>query len=125
MGLYDTAKSKAGDLARDAGRAGKVTAAQANIVLLLQQDLKKAERELGRATLPLIERDELDHPDLIVAAERVRAAQAAIDDKRAEIAELRAPSDEAEDAADETVIEATVVDETADDAPVEEESPSA
>lgn len=125
MGLYDTAKSKAGDLASDAGRAGKVTAAQANIVLLLQQDLKKAERELGRATFPLIESGELDHPDLIVAAERVRAAQAAIDDKRAEIAELRAPSDEAEDAADETVIEATVVDETADDAPVEEESPSA
>lgn len=124
MGLYDTAKSKAGDLASDAGRAGKVTAAQAN-VMLLQQDLKKAERELGRATFPLIERGELDHPDLIVAVERVRAAQGAIDDKRAEIAELRAPSDEAEDAADETVIEAAVIDETTDDAAVEEESPSA
>ncbi len=89
MELFDTAKSIAGDLASDAGRAGKVTAAQAN-VMLLQQDLKKAERELGRATFPLIERGELDHPDLIVAAERVRAAQGAIDDKRAEIAELRA-----------------------------------
>ena len=102
MGLYDTAKSKAGDLASDAGRAGKVTAAQAN-VMLLQQDLRKAERELGRATFPLLE----------------------IDDKRAEIAELRAPSDEAGDAADETIIEAAVIDETTDDSAVEEESPSA
>ena len=47
MGSYDNVKSMAGDLASDAERAGRVTAAQAKIIVLSRQDLKKAERELG------------------------------------------------------------------------------
>jgi len=55
MGFFDTVKAKAGALASDAGRAGKVTAAQARLVVL-QNDLRKAERELGHQTFALIER---------------------------------------------------------------------
>ncbi len=46
MGLFDTVKAKAGELAADAERAGKVAAAQARLVTL-QSDVRKAERELG------------------------------------------------------------------------------
>ena len=92
MGFFDTVKSKAGDLAADAERAGRVTAAQTKIAVL-QQDLKKAERELGHRAFALAVRGELDHPELTLAIERVRAAQGAIDAKEAEISGLRAPGD--------------------------------
>ena len=88
MGFFDTVKAKAGDFAADAERASKVAAIQARIAVL-QQDLKKAERELGQATFSLVERGELSHPELALAVDGVRAAQAAIDAKETEIAQLR------------------------------------
>jgi hypothetical protein len=88
MGFFDSIKSTAGALAADAERAGRVTAAQARLVVL-QSDLKKAERELGRAALSLIERGDLDHPELAQAVERVRATSADVRAKEREIAELR------------------------------------
>jgi hypothetical protein len=95
MGFFDTVKGKAGALAADAERAGKVTAAQARLVVL-QNDLKKAERELGHAAYALAERGELDHPDLTHAIERLRGTSAEVHAKEAEIAALRgeaAPAD--------------------------------
>ena len=88
MGFFDTVRDKAGALATDAGRAGKVTAAQARLVVL-QNDLRKAERELGHAAFALAERGELDHPDLAHAVERLRATAAEVSAKEAEIAALR------------------------------------
>ena len=88
MGFFDSVKNKAGTLAADAERAGKVTAAQARL-MVLQSDLKKAERELGHAALSLIERGDLDHPELAHAVERVRATAADVSAKEREIAELR------------------------------------
>ena len=95
MGFFDTVKGKAGALAADAERAGKVTAAQARLVVL-QNDLKKAERELGHAAYALAERGELAHPDLTHAVERLRGTSAEVRAKEAEIAALRgetAPAD--------------------------------
>lgn len=92
MGFFDTVKSKAGDLAADAERAGRVTAAQTKIAVL-QQDLKKAERELGHRAFALAARGELDHPELTMAIERVRVAQGAIDAKETEISGLRTAGD--------------------------------
>ena len=67
MGFFDTVKGKAGALAADAERAGKVTAAQARLVVL-QNDLRKAERELGHAAYQVAERGDLVHPDLTYAS---------------------------------------------------------
>ena len=88
MGFFDTVKGKAGALAADAERAGKVTAAQARLVVL-QNDLKKAERELGHAAYQVAERGDLDHPDLTYALERLRATTAEVHAREAEIAALR------------------------------------
>ncbi|NLE22095.1 MAG: hypothetical protein GX624_04865 [Actinobacteria bacterium] len=91
MGFFDSVKHKAGILVSDAERAGKVTAAQARLVVL-QNDLKKAERELGRAVFALAELGELgalDRPELAQALERVRAAAMEARAKEAEIAALR------------------------------------
>ena len=88
MGFFDTVKDKAGALAADTQRAGKVTAAQARLVVL-QNDLKKAERELGHATFALAERGEFSHPDLEHALARLRATMAEVHGKEAEIAALR------------------------------------
>jgi len=76
MGLFDTVKLKANALAADAERAGKVTAAQARTVVL-QNDIRKAERELGHSAFSLIESDEIAHPDLEAAAARLREARQA------------------------------------------------
>jgi len=89
MGFFDTVKEKAGALATDAERAGKVTAAQARL-LVLQNDLRKAERDLGHAAAALIEAGELLHPDLGLSAARVRETREAVRAKDAEIAALRA-----------------------------------
>ena len=88
MGLFDTVKLKANALAADAERAGKVTAAQARTVVL-QNDIRKAERELGHSAFSLIESGEIAHPDLEAAAARLREARQALKDKEAEIAGLR------------------------------------
>ncbi len=88
MGFFDTVRDKAGSIAADAERAGKVTAAQARLVVL-QNDLRKAERELGHAAFALVERGELDHPDLAHAVERLRATAAEVRAKEAEISALR------------------------------------
>lgn len=74
MGLFDTVKLKANALAADAERAGKVTAAQARTVVL-QNEIRKAERELGHSAFSLIESDEIAHPDLEAAVARLREAR--------------------------------------------------
>jgi hypothetical protein len=94
MGLFDTVKLKANALAADAERAGKVTAAQARTVVL-QNDIRKAERELGHSTFSLIESGAIAHPDLESAAARLRAARQVLTDKETEIAGLRGHAAEA------------------------------
>jgi hypothetical protein len=89
MGFFDTVKEKAGAFATDAERAGKVTAAQARL-LVLQNDLRKAERDLGHAAAALIEAGAHLHPDLGPSAARVRETREALRAKEAEIAALRA-----------------------------------
>ncbi len=88
MGFFDTVRDTAGALAADAERAGKVTAAQARLAVL-QSDLRKAERELGHEAFALVERGELDHPDLVMAVTRLRATAAEIRTREDEIAALR------------------------------------
>ena len=94
MGFFDTVRDKAGSLAADAERAGKVTAAQARLVVL-QSDLRKAERELGHEAFVLIDRGELEHPELAAAIARLRATEAEIRAKEAEIEALRGGGAEA------------------------------
>jgi len=92
MGLFDTIKEKAGDLADDAGRASKVTAAQ--VKLKSQQgDVDKALKQLGHETFALIDKGELTHPALEFATTRVREAKTLVADKEAEIATIRAQGD--------------------------------
>ncbi len=97
MGFLDTVKAKAGDLAEGAGRAGRVGAAQTKLAVL-QNDLKKTERDLGHQVFALVERGELDHPELTAEIARVRSARDAVAAKEAEIADLR-NSDETPEAA--------------------------
>jgi uncharacterized protein YjbJ (UPF0337 family) len=89
MGIFDTIKDKAGDLADDAGRAGKVTAAQVKLKSL-QGDVKEAIGQLGHEAFKLIEKGELTHPGLEPAIARIRDAQKLVADKEAEIEKLRA-----------------------------------
>src|SRR5450756_12494 len=98
MGLFDTVKLKANALAADAERAGKVTAAQARTVVL-QNDIRKAERELGHGAFSLIESGEIAHPGLEAAAARLREARQALEDKEAEIARLRGRAEAGDEAA--------------------------
>ena len=93
MGFFDTVRDKAGALAADAERAGKVTAAQGRLVVL-QNDLRRAERELGQEAFALVERGALDHPELAAAIERLRATTAAVCAKESEIASLRGAGEE-------------------------------
>lgn len=90
MSILDTIKGKAGELAEDAERAGKVTAAQVRLKSL-QGDVDKAFTQLGREAFELIEKGEVSHAGLEAAVTRVRAAKQAVADKEAEIAALRAP----------------------------------
>jgi len=98
MGLFDTVKLKANSLAADAERAGKVTAAQARTVVL-QNDIRKAERELGHSAFSLIESGEIAHPDLEAAAARLREARQVLTNKEAEIAGLRRGAEAGDEAA--------------------------
>lgn len=88
MRFFDTAKAKASDVAVDAERTGRLAAARIKLIAL-QNDLKKAERELGQATFEMIERRSPDQQALTAAIARVQAAHAAITAKEAQIAELR------------------------------------
>ena len=99
MGFFDTVKEKANALASDAGRASKVTAAQARVVVL-QNEVRKAERELGHAAFDLIERGELEPGGAAAAAARLREAHRALSDKEAEIAAIRAAAGDPQAAAD-------------------------
>jgi hypothetical protein len=101
MGLFDTFKEKANALAADAERAGKVTAAQARTIAL-QNDIRKAERELGHAAFSLLEEGKLAHPDLEPAVGRLRDAHLALQEKEAEIAALRSGPTAAEPPSDAT-----------------------
>jgi hypothetical protein len=124
MGFFDTVKDKAGALAADTQRAGKVTAAQARLVVL-QNDLKKAERELGHAAFALAERGELSHPDLEHALARLRATMAEVHGKEAEIASLRgeaAPVDAPTTTAPAAAVAPAVGEEAAAEATVETEA---
>ncbi len=89
MGILETIKGKAGELAEDAERAGKVTAAQVKLKSL-QGDVEKALTQLGRDAFDLVEKGELSHTALEAAVTRVRAAKQAVADKEAEIAAMRA-----------------------------------
>jgi len=92
MGLFDTIKEKAGDLADDAGRAGKVTAAQVKLKSL-QGDVESAIGRLGHVAFDLIDTGELTHPGLEAEIAKVREAKQQVADKEAEIAALRAEGD--------------------------------
>jgi hypothetical protein len=92
MGIFDSIKDKAGDLADDAGRAGKVTAAQVKLKSL-QGDVEKAVLHLGHEAVDLIDRGELTHPGLEAEIAKVREARQLVADKEAEIAALRAEGD--------------------------------
>jgi len=98
MGFFDTVKDKANALASDAGRASKVTAAQARVVVL-QSEVRKAERELGHAAFDLIERGELEPAGAAEAAARLREAHRALSDKEEEIAAIRAAAGDPQAAA--------------------------
>jgi hypothetical protein len=91
MGIFDTIKDKAGDLAGDAERAGKVGAAQVKLKSL-QGDVDKELQTLGREAFELIEKGELSHPALDAAVARVRDAKNVVADKEAEIEKLKAES---------------------------------
>jgi hypothetical protein len=89
MGIFDTIKDKAGDLAGDAERAGKVGAAQVKLKSL-QGDVDDAMKVLGRDAFELVDKGELVHPGLEPGVTRVRAAQRLVDDKKAEIEAIKA-----------------------------------
>lgn len=89
MGIFDTIKDKAGDLAGDAGRAGKVGAAQVKLKSL-QGDVNEALEKLGHEAFELIEKGELTHPGLEGVIANVRDAKKIVADKEAEIEKLRA-----------------------------------
>ena len=125
MGLFDTVKLKANALAADAERAGKVTAAQARTVVL-QNEIRKAERELGHSAFSLLESGEIVHPDLEAASARLREARQALTDKEAEIEALRGRAAEADEAAAPAPESAqTVTPQAASAVPVAEEPPVA
>jgi len=124
MGLFDTVKLKANALAADAERAGKVTAAQARTVVL-QNDIRKAERELGHTAFSLIEGGEIAHPDLEAATARLREAWQALKNKEAEIAGLRHGAEAGEEAAPAPQGAAAEAPEPATAAPIAEAPPAA
>jgi hypothetical protein len=92
--LADVAKERAGDLAGDASRAGKVAQAQLKL-RSLQGDLDDANKRLGAVAYDLVQRGELAHAELAGPADEVRRAEAKVREKEDEIARLRAegPSD--------------------------------
>ena len=89
MGIFDSIKDKAEDLAGDAERAGKVGAAQVKLKSL-QGDVSEAMEALGRKAFELIEKSELTHPGLDAAIAKTREAKKAVADKKAEIEKLKA-----------------------------------
>ena len=89
MGIFDTIKGKAGDLADDAGRASKVGTAQIKLKSL-QGDVDDAMKLLGREAFELVEKGDLQHPGLEPGLARVRAAQQIVDEKKAEIEAIKA-----------------------------------
>lgn len=92
MGIFDTIKDKAGDLAGDAERASKVTAAQVKLKSL-QGDVDKALQLLGREAFELVEKGELTQAGLEGAVARVRDAKKAVADKEAEIQAIKSQND--------------------------------
>ena len=124
MGLFDTVKLKANALAADAERAGKVTAAQARTVVL-QNEIRKAERELGHSAFSLIESGEIAHPELEAAAARLRDARQALKYKEAEIARLRHGAEAGDEAAPAPERAETGAPEPAAAAPIAEAPPAA
>lgn len=89
MGIFDTIKDKAEDLAGDAERAGMVGAAQVKLKSL-QGDVKDALGDFGREAFALVETGELTNPSLEAAIAKVRDAKKLVADKEAEIQKLKA-----------------------------------
>jgi hypothetical protein len=89
MGMFDTIKEKAGDLAGDAERAGKAGAAQLKLKSL-QGDVDDAMKLLGREVFEIIEKGELTHAGLDAGVARVREARRLVDEKKAEIEAIKA-----------------------------------
>lgn len=89
MGILDTIKDKAGDLAEDAERAGKIGAAQVKLKSL-QGNVDKELQLLGREAFELVDRGDLRHEGLDAAVSRVRDAKRLVAEKEAEIAQLKA-----------------------------------
>ncbi|HOT24064.1 MAG TPA: hypothetical protein PLB30_08340 [Thermoleophilia bacterium] len=89
MGIFDTIKDKAGDLASDAERAGKLGAAQVKLKSL-QGDVRDALARLGEEAFALVEKGELSHPGLEAAVAGVRDAKKLVADKEEEIARIKA-----------------------------------
>jgi hypothetical protein len=88
MGIFDTIKDKAGDLAGDAEKAGKVGAAQVKLKSL-QGGVDDAMKVLGREAFGLVDKGELVHPGLEPGVARVREAQRLVDEKKAEIEAIK------------------------------------
>jgi len=89
MGILDTIRDKAGDLAGDAERAGRIGAAQVKLKSL-QGDVSAALEKLGAEAWKLIENGELTHPGLEAATAAVRDAEKVLADKKTEIEKLKA-----------------------------------
>src|SRR5665647_1690029 len=67
--------------------------------VVLQNEIRKAERELGHSAFSLIESGDIAHPELETAAARLREARQALKDKEAEIARLRHGAEAGDEAA--------------------------
>ncbi len=89
MGIFDSIKDKAEDLAGDAERAGKVGAAQVKL-RSLKGDVSEAMEALGREVFGLVEKGELTHAGLDAVVAKAREAKKAVAEKQAEIERLKA-----------------------------------
>lgn len=120
MGFFDKVKEKASEVASDAGRATKVAQVQLK-VKSLQGEVENAKKEIGVIAFDLIDKGELSNPAFDATLAKIRATQAQIEEKEAEIAALKAegsaegtvPGEAAGEApAAEEAVESTAVDET-------------
>ena len=89
MGFLDNVKKGASKAASDAGRAAKVGQAQMK-VKSLNGDIEGVKKEMGVVTYDLIDKGELSNSAFDEHIAKIRAIQAQIVEKEAEIAALKA-----------------------------------
>ena len=89
MGFLDNVKKGASKAASDAGRAAKVGQAQMK-VKSLNGDIEGVKKEMGVVTYDLIDKGELSNSAFDEHIARIRAIQAQIAEKEAEIVALKA-----------------------------------